>query len=63
LLPTKPIVAFIGPKGSGKTMAQRILLKVLFGPKFDVTSPDLDKCEKKHIIENNSQKKRINHIP
>jgi len=38
LLPTKPIVAFIGPKGSGKTMAQRILLKVLFGSGFDVTS-------------------------
>lgn len=37
LLPTKPIVAFIGPKGSGKTMAQRILLKVLFGSGFDVT--------------------------
>ncbi len=38
LLPTKPIVAFIGPKGSGKTMAQRILLKVLFGSGFNVTS-------------------------
>jgi len=38
LLPTKPIVAFIGPKGSGKTMAQRLLLKVLFGSSFDVTS-------------------------
>jgi hypothetical protein len=38
LLPTKPIVTFIGPKGSGKTMAQRLLLKVLFGSKFDVTS-------------------------
>ena len=38
LLPTKPIVAFIGPKGSGKTMVQRILLKVLFGSSFDVTS-------------------------
>jgi len=38
LLPTKPIVTFIGPKGSGKTMAQRLLLKVLLGSKFDVTS-------------------------
>ncbi len=38
LLPTKPIVTFIGPKGSGKTMAQRLLLKVLLGSGFDVTS-------------------------
>jgi hypothetical protein len=38
LMPTKPIVAFIGPKGSGKTMAQRLILKVLFGSGFDVTS-------------------------
>ena len=38
LMPTKPIVAFIGPRGSGKSMAQRLLLKVLFGSGFDVTS-------------------------
>ncbi len=38
LMPTKPIVAFIGPKGSGKTMAQRLIMKVLFGSNFDVTS-------------------------
>jgi len=38
LMPTKPIVAFIGPKGSGKTMAQRLIMKVLFGKNFDVTS-------------------------
>jgi hypothetical protein len=38
LLPTKPIVAFIGPRESGKSMAQRLLLKVLFGSKFNVTS-------------------------
>ena len=38
LLPTKPIVAFIGPTESGKSMAQRLLLKVLFGSGFNVTS-------------------------
>ena len=37
LLPTKPIVAFIGPSESGKSMAQRLIMKVLFGSGFDVT--------------------------
>jgi DNA primase len=37
LQPTKPIQTFIGPKGSGKTTIQRILGKMFFGGRFDVT--------------------------
>ena len=37
LLPTKPILAFIGEKGSGKSMTLRLVGKVLFGKSFDVT--------------------------
>lgn len=36
LLPTKPIVLFTGPKGSGKTSAGRALKRVLFGPRASV---------------------------
>ena len=35
--PTKPIQTFIGPKGSGKTTIQRIVGKMFFGSRFDVT--------------------------
>ncbi|MFQ6042974.1 MAG: hypothetical protein ACE5PV_19145 [Candidatus Poribacteria bacterium] len=37
LLPTKPIQVLIGPKGSGKTMAQKVIGKLLFGEQFQVT--------------------------
>jgi DNA primase len=37
LQPTKPIQVLIGPKGSGKSTAQRIVMKMLFGRRFDVT--------------------------
>ena len=37
LQPTKPIQTFIGPKGSGKTTIQRIIGKMFFGSRFDVT--------------------------
>lgn len=36
LLPTKPIVLFTGPKGSGKTSAGRALKRALFGPRASV---------------------------
>jgi len=36
LLPTKPIVLFLGEAGSGKTTALRLILKALFGPAADV---------------------------
>lgn len=32
-MPTKPLISFVGRKGSGKTMALRIMFSVLFGPK------------------------------
>lgn len=38
LLPTKPIVLFLGEAGSGKTTALRLILKTLFGPAADVES-------------------------
>lgn len=37
LQPTKPLQVFLGPKGSGKTTATRLLLKMLFGRYYDVT--------------------------
>jgi hypothetical protein len=36
LLPTKPIVLFLGEAGSGKTTALRLILKTLFGRAADV---------------------------
>jgi len=36
LLPTKPILAFIGEKGSGKTTALRRVLRFMFGNRVDV---------------------------
>lgn len=38
LLPTKPILLFLGEKGSGKTSTLRWLLHFLFGPKAEVFS-------------------------
>jgi len=35
--PTKPIQAFIGEKGSGKSTTQRIIGKLLFGSRFNLT--------------------------
>ena len=37
IMPTKPIVAFIGPKGSGKSITLRKVGMLLFGSGFDVT--------------------------
>lgn len=37
IMGTKPILAFIGPKGSGKSITLRKVGKVLFGKYFDVT--------------------------
>ena len=36
ILPTKPIVLFTGPKGSGKTSAGRALKRALYGPNTNV---------------------------
>jgi len=36
LLPTKPLILFLGEKGSGKTSTIRRIGKLLFGGKFDV---------------------------
>ncbi len=37
LFPTKPILAVIGKKGSGKSTTLRNVGRILFGPQFDVT--------------------------
>ncbi len=37
ILPTKPILAFIGEKGSGKSLTLRLVGQFLFGEKFDVS--------------------------
>jgi len=37
ILPAKPIMTMTGPQGSGKSTAQRMVAKMLFGSKFDVT--------------------------
>ncbi len=37
IMPTKPIAAFIGPKGSGKSITLRKTGMLLFGKRFDVT--------------------------
>ena len=36
LFPTRPILAMIGEKGSGKTSVLRRIGQMLFGPKFQV---------------------------
>lgn len=38
LFPTRPILALIGEKGSGKSSLLRRIGRLLFGPKFDVTT-------------------------
>jgi hypothetical protein len=41
LLPTRPLLAFIGPKGSGKSHTLRKVGMLLFGPRFEVKNlPD-----------------------
>lgn len=41
LNPTKPVLVLKGEKGSGKTMALRVMLQLIFGPLADVTGvPD-----------------------
>ena len=37
IMPTKPVIAFIGVKGSGKSITMRKVGKLFFGEKFDVT--------------------------
>jgi len=37
LCPTRPIVVMLGEKGSGKSMALRMLMKLLFGPASDIS--------------------------
>jgi len=37
LLPSKPLAAFVGEKGSGKSMALRHVGMLLYGPEFNVT--------------------------
>ncbi|MCB9067272.1 MAG: hypothetical protein H6629_05640 [Calditrichae bacterium] len=37
IMPTKPILTFIGPKGSGKSFVQRLIGIILFGRYFNVT--------------------------
>jgi hypothetical protein len=37
IMPTKPILAFLGPQGAGKTHVFRKIGKILLGEKFDVT--------------------------
>ncbi|UCE66759.1 MAG: hypothetical protein JSU85_01735 [Candidatus Zixiibacteriota bacterium] len=39
IMPTKPILAFIGEKGSGKSCTAKILLRILYGKKAQVISP------------------------
>lgn len=43
ILPTKPIMTFIGEKGSGKTTALRRILRLFFGPGSDVTGLERDR--------------------
>jgi hypothetical protein len=43
LLPTKPILAIIGEKGSGKTTTLRRVVRLLFGSKADVFGLERDK--------------------
>ena len=43
LLPTKPLLLICGEKGSGKTLAMRKWLKLLFGASGEVTSLERDK--------------------
>jgi hypothetical protein len=41
ILPTRPLLGFIGPKGSGKSHTLRKIGVLLFGPRFDVKNlPD-----------------------
>ncbi|MEZ0396816.1 MAG: hypothetical protein ABWK53_10365 [Anaerolineales bacterium] len=37
LCPTRPIIVILGEKGSGKSMALRVLMKLLFGPMADIS--------------------------
>ncbi len=38
IMPTKPILAFVGPKGAGKSCTIRKQIKLLFGPDHDLTA-------------------------
>ena len=41
LCPTRPMAVFLGEKGSGKSMALRVLLRLLFGPRAEISGvPD-----------------------
>lgn len=42
---TRPILAFIGPKGSGKTFTLQLVGKLLFGDSFDVSPIPTDEKE------------------
>ena len=48
ILQSRPIIAFIGPKGSGKSHICRAIGKILIGPKFDVKAGHLSTFDSFH---------------
>lgn len=53
IMPTKPLLAFIGEKGSGKTSVIRRMGKILYGKKFNVSQFTPDYKDINAMITNN----------
>lgn len=53
IMPTKPLLAFIGEKGSGKTSIVRRMGKILYGEKFNVSQFTPDYKDINAMITNN----------
>ena len=53
IMPTKPLLAFIGEKGSGKTSVIRRMGKILYGKKFNVSPFTSDYKDINAMITNN----------
>ncbi|MCH7549968.1 MAG: ATP-binding protein, partial [Candidatus Krumholzibacteriota bacterium] len=53
ILPARPIIALIGPPGSGKTVTIRRIGAMLFGPDFNVTPmPGTERDFNNHVVNN-----------
>ncbi len=54
ILPTRPLLAFIGPKGSGKSLTLRKVRTILFGSRFQVKNLPATEGDVDAIVTNSS---------